>query len=234
MYFCTVLHHSNQLDDIVNKSTFSSRKTFLELILFFSICIFFLNFWHVLFFSFFFQSVTFFFQSVTFIFDLDFFFLNRFFFFKLDSGFCHFKLEYIWALRSFGHQGALYYVFLASDPLKTLREYTVFTLRTRGPKVCIRETSHETQRVSAFLFWLRQTIALLHTSRGKLAARTKFHNVLWKTKGLVRMITSKILCKRQKWDRSRPICIHNYFCFVSFKSCMIRSKYSIAINKIRT
>ena len=80
-------------------------------------------------------------------------------------------------LRSFGHQGALYYVFLASDPLKTSREYAVFTLRTRGPKVCTRETSRQTQRVSAFLFWLRQTIALLHASRGKLAARTKFHNV---------------------------------------------------------
>ena len=55
-------------------------------------------------------------------------------------------------LRSFGHQGALYYVFLASDPLKTSREYAVFTLRTRGPKVCTRETSRQTQRVSAFLF----------------------------------------------------------------------------------
>ena len=48
-------------------------------------------------------------------------------------------------LRSFGHQGALYYVFLASDPLKTSREYAVFTLRTRGPKVCTRETSRQTQ-----------------------------------------------------------------------------------------
>ena len=86
-------------------------------------------------------------------------------------------------LRSFGHQGALYYVFLAFDPLKTSREYAVFTLRTSGPKVCTRKTSRQTQRVSAFLFWLRQMIALLHTSRGKLAARTKFHNVLWKTKG---------------------------------------------------
>ena len=37
-------------------------------------------------------------------------------------------------LRSFGHQGALYYVFLASDPLKTSREYAVFTLRIRGQK----------------------------------------------------------------------------------------------------
>ena len=54
-------------------------------------------------------------------------------------------------LRSFGHQGALYYVFLASDPLKTSREYAVFTLRTRGPKVCTRETSRQTRRVSAFL-----------------------------------------------------------------------------------
>ena len=53
-------------------------------------------------------------------------------------------------LRSFGHQGALYYVFLASDPLKTSREYAVFTLRTRGPKVCTRETSRQTQRVTAF------------------------------------------------------------------------------------
>ena len=130
------------------------------------------------------------------------------------------------------HQGALYYVFLASDPLKTSREYAVFTLRTRGPKVCTRETSRQTQRVSAFLFWLRQMIALLHTSRGKLAARTKFHNVLWKTKGLARTVTSKILCKRQKWGRSRPIYMYTYFCFVSFKSCIIRSKYSIAINKI--
>ena len=51
---------------------------------------------------------------------------------------------------SFGHQGALYYVFLASDPLKTSREYAVFTLRIRGPKVCTRETSRQTQRVSAF------------------------------------------------------------------------------------
>ena len=80
-------------------------------------------------------------------------------------------------LRSFGHQGALYYVFLASDPLKTSREYAVFTLRTREPKVCTCKTSRQTQRVSAFLFWLRQMIALLHTSRGELAARTKFHNV---------------------------------------------------------
>ena len=52
-------------------------------------------------------------------------------------------------LRSFGHQGALYYVFLASDSLKMLREYALFTLRTRGPKVCTRETSRQTQRVSA-------------------------------------------------------------------------------------
>ena len=56
------------------------------------------------------------------------------------------------SLKSFGHHGALYYVFLASDPLKTSREYAVFTLRTRGPKVCTRETSRKTQRVSAFLF----------------------------------------------------------------------------------
>ena len=77
-------------------------------------------------------------------------------------------------LRSFGHQGALYYVFLTSDPLKTSREYAVFRLRTRGPKMCTPETSRQTQRVSAFLFWLRQMIALLHASRGKLAARTKF------------------------------------------------------------
>ena len=73
-------------------------------------------------------------------------------------------------------------------------------------------------------------IALLHTSRGKLAARTKFHNVSKneKMKGLARMVTSKNL-------------VHNgavvglyvsYFCFVSFTSCIIRSKYSIAIDKI--
>ena len=55
-------------------------------------------------------------------------------------------------LRSFGHQGALFYVFLASDPLKMSREYAVFTLRTRGPKVCTSETSRQMQRVSAFLF----------------------------------------------------------------------------------
>ena len=117
-----------------------------------------------------------------------------------------------WFLRSFGHQGALYYVFLASDPLKTSCEYAVFTLHTRGPNVCTRETSRQTQSVSAFLFWLCQMIALLHTSRGKLAARTKFHIVLWKTKGLARMVTSKILCKRQIWGRSRPICIHILLC----------------------
>ena len=130
-------------------------------------------------------------------------------------------------LRSFGHQGALYYVFLASDPLKTSREYAVFTLRTRGPKVCTRETSRQTQRVSAFLFWLRQMIALLHTSRGKLAARTKFHNVLWKRKGLARMVT---YCAKDK--NVAVVGLYTYFCFVSFKSCIIRSKYSIAINKI--
>ena len=44
------------------------------------------------------------------------------------------ECESVSSLRSFGHQGALYYVFLASDPLKTSREYAVFTLRTRGPK----------------------------------------------------------------------------------------------------
>ena len=60
------------------------------------------------------------------------------------------KFSTILYLRSFGHQGALYYVFLASDPLKTSREYAVFTLRTSGPKVCTRETSRQTQRVSAF------------------------------------------------------------------------------------
>ena len=111
-------------------------------------------------------------------------------------------------LRSFGHQGALYYVFLTSDPLKTSCEYAVFTLRTRGQKMCTRETLRQTQWLSAFLFWMRRMIALLHTSWGKLAARTKFHNVLWKTQGLARMVTSKILCKIQKWDRSRPTCIH--------------------------
>ena len=138
-------------------------------------------------------------------------------------------------LRSFGHQGALYYelyyVFLASDPLKMSREYAVLTLRTHGPIVCTRETLHQTQRVSAFLFWLRQMIALLHTSQGKFAARTKFHNVWWKPKGLVRMVTSKIFCKRQKWGRSRPICIHT-FALLSFKSCIVWLKYSITINKI--
>ena len=41
---------------------------------------------------------------------------------------------YVFHLRSFGHQGTLYFVFLDSDPLKTSREYAVFTLRTRGPK----------------------------------------------------------------------------------------------------
>ena len=60
------------------------------------------------------------------------------------------EISYL-ALRSFGHQGALYYVFPASDPLKTSREYVVFTLRTRGPKVCTRETSRQTQRVSALV-----------------------------------------------------------------------------------
>ena len=64
------------------------------------------------------------------------------------STFCFSLIDF--QLRSFGHQGALYYVFLASDPLKTSREYAVFTLRTRGPKVCTRETSRQTQRVSAF------------------------------------------------------------------------------------
>ena len=60
------------------------------------------------------------------------------------------KLTHMLYLRSFGHQGALYYVFLASDPLKTSREYAVFALRILGPKVCTRETSRQTQRVSAF------------------------------------------------------------------------------------
>ena len=36
----------------------------------------------------------------------------------------------------------------------TFAQYAVFTLRTRGPKVCARKTSRQTQRVSAFLFWL--------------------------------------------------------------------------------
>ena len=58
------------------------------------------------------------------------------------------------SLRSFGHQGALYYVFLASDPLKTSREFAVFTLCTRGPKVCKRETSRQTQRVGLSAFFV--------------------------------------------------------------------------------
>ena len=72
-------------------------------------------------------------------------------------------------LRSFGHQGALYYVFLASDPLKTSREYAVFTLRTRGPKVCVhtRNLASNAKGKCTLLFWLHQMIALLHTSRGK-------------------------------------------------------------------
>ena len=80
-------------------------------------------------------------------------------------------------LRSFGHQGALYYVFLASDPLKTSREYAVFTLRIRGPKVCTRETSRQTQRVSAFFCFDRAKWSHYFIHRVALAARTKFHDV---------------------------------------------------------
>ena len=83
------------------------------------------------------------------------------------------------------------------------RTRRVYVAYSRTKSVHTRNQSRQTQRVSAFLFWLRQMIALLYTSRGKLAARTKFHNVLWKTKGLTRMVTSKIC--GQKWGRSRPI-----------------------------
>ena len=112
------------------------------------------------------------------------------------------------SLRSFGHQGALYYVFLASDPLKTSREYAVFTLRIRGPKVCTRETSRQTQRVSAFFVLIAPNDRITsyiawHWRPGQnfmMFQRTK--NESSKNGNI------KILCKRQKWGRSRPICIH--------------------------
>ena len=137
-------------------------------------------------------------------------------------------------LRSFGHQGALYYVFLASDPLKTSREYAVFTLRTRGPKVCTRETSRQTQRVNAFFVLIAPNDRITsyiagHWRPGQnfmMFQRTK--NETWFSKNG----NIKNLVKVQKWGRSRPI-MYTYFCFVSFESCIIRSKYSsIAINKI--
>ena len=56
------------------------------------------------------------------------------------------------SLRSFGHQGALYYVFLASDPLKTSREYAVFTFAYSRTKSVHTRTSRRTQRKARFCF----------------------------------------------------------------------------------
>ena len=111
-------------------------------------------------------------------------------------------------LRSFGHQGALYYVFLASDSLKTSREYAVFTLRTRGPKSVHTQNLASNAKSKCVFVLVAPNDRIISYTAGKLAARTKFHHVLWKTKGLARMVTSKILCKIQKWGRSRPICVH--------------------------
>ena len=133
----------------------------------------------------------------------------------------------VFLLRSFGHQGALYYVFLASDPLKTSREYAVFTLRTRGPKVCTRETSRQTQRVNAFFVLIAPNDRITSYIAGHWRPGQNFmmfqrmKNETWFSKNG----NIKNLMKVQKWGRSRPI-MYTYFCFVSFESCIIRSKYS--------
>ena len=116
--------------------------------------------------------------------------------------------EYATRLRSFGHQGALYYIFLASDPLKTSREYAVFTLRTRGPKVCTRETSRQTQRVSAFFVLIAPNDRITSHIAGHWWPGQNFMMFQRTKNERFRMVTSKILCKRQKWGRSRPICLH--------------------------
>ena len=114
-------------------------------------------------------------------------------------------------LRSFGHQGALYYVFLASDPLKTSREYAVFTLRIRGPKVCTRETSRQTQRVSAFFVLIAPNDRITsyiawHWRPGQnfmMFQRTK--NETWFSKnGNIKNLVQKT----KNGARSRPVCIH--------------------------
>ena len=113
-------------------------------------------------------------------------------------------------LRSFGHQGALYYVFLASDPLKTSREYAVFTLRTRGPKVCTRETSRQTQRVNAFFVLIAPNDRITsyiagHWRPGQnfmMFQRTK--NETWFSKNG----NIKNLVKVQKWGVVGLLCMH--------------------------
>ena len=112
-------------------------------------------------------------------------------------------------LRSFGHQGALYYVFLASDPLKTSREYAVFTLRTRGPKsVHTRNLASNAKGKCVFVL-IAPNDRITSYIAGQVGGQDKISLCFneRKTKGLARMVTS-LLCKRQKWGRSRPICIH--------------------------
>ena len=81
-------------------------------------------------------------------------------------------------LRSFGHQGALYYVFHASDSLKTSREYAVFTLRTRGPKsVHTRNLASNAKSKCVFVL-IAPNDRITSYIAGQVGARTKFHRVL--------------------------------------------------------
>ena len=121
----------------------------------------------------------------------------------------HFGLQFlIKVFWSSGRPLLCFSRFWPSENVARIRR--VYFAYSRTKSVHTRNIASNAKGKCVFLFWLRQMIALLHTSRG-IGGQDK---ISWcfnerKTKlGLARMVTSKILCKRQKWGRSRPIYIH--------------------------
>ena len=111
--------------------------------------------------------------------------------------------------------------------------YRVYVAYSRTKSVHTRNIASNAKGKCVFFFWLRQMIALLHTSRG-IGGQGK---ISWcfnerKTEGLARMVTSKNLCVKDKNGAVIGLYVYIFF-FVNIESCIIRSKYSsIAINKI--
>ena len=87
--------------------------------------------------------------------------------------------------------------FWPSENVARIRRVYVAYSRTKS--VHTRNIASNAKGKCVFLFWLRQMIALLHTSRG-IGGQGK---ISWcfnerKTKGLARMVTSKNLCVKDK------------------------------------
>ena len=140
------------------------------------------------------------------------------YFMKIIPVFCYWYVNNV--VIRFRSEGTLFKVFWSSGrPLLCFSRFwpsenvarirRVYFVYSRTKSVHTRNIDSNAKGKCVFCFdCAKWSHYFIH--RWALAARTKFHDVSTneKRKNLARMVTSKILCKRQKWGRSRPICLH--------------------------